>query len=119
MRPAMSVVSLLLLFLLVNTTKGIRLMQHSSESIQREADVRGSLEEEAEVCREGEACPGWNNRKVLMIKGREAMASTQEITSMKVIKDSAAQTSPESYPDIYDIAGMDYSPAKKKSPIHN
>ncbi|KAJ4950816.1 hypothetical protein NE237_027648 [Protea cynaroides] len=26
---------------------------------------------------------------------------------------------PESYPDIIDMAEMDYSPARKKSPIHN
>ncbi|KAF6147653.1 hypothetical protein GIB67_031644 [Kingdonia uniflora] len=26
---------------------------------------------------------------------------------------------PERYPDIIDIAGMDYSPAKRKPPIHN
>ncbi|XP_056162638.1 uncharacterized protein LOC115687366 [Syzygium oleosum] len=25
----------------------------------------------------------------------------------------------EQYPDIMDIAGMDYSPAKRKPPIHN
>ena len=25
----------------------------------------------------------------------------------------------ESYPDAIDIAGMDYSPAKRKPPIHN
>lgn len=25
----------------------------------------------------------------------------------------------ERYPDIIDIAGMDYSPAKRKPPIHN
>lgn len=26
---------------------------------------------------------------------------------------------PETYPDILDIAGMDYSSATRKSPIHN
>ncbi|GJT06935.1 retrovirus-related pol polyprotein from transposon TNT 1-94 [Tanacetum coccineum] len=25
----------------------------------------------------------------------------------------------EQYPDVIDIAGMDYTPARKKSPIHN
>ncbi|KAL2482754.1 uncharacterized protein Fot_44198 [Forsythia ovata] len=29
------------------------------------------------------------------------------------------QPVPESYPDILDIAGMDYSQAKRKPPIHN
>ncbi|CAL5374283.1 hypothetical protein CsSME_00007890 [Camellia sinensis var. sinensis] len=29
------------------------------------------------------------------------------------------EASPEHYPDILDIAGMDYSPAKRKPPIHN
>ncbi|KAK4431807.1 hypothetical protein Salat_0942800 [Sesamum alatum] len=29
------------------------------------------------------------------------------------------QPDPETYPDILDIAGMDYSQAKRKPPIHN
>lgn len=29
------------------------------------------------------------------------------------------EASPEGYPDIIDIAGMDYSPARRKPPIHN
>ncbi|PKA47860.1 Putative clathrin assembly protein [Apostasia shenzhenica] len=29
------------------------------------------------------------------------------------------ERSPETYPDMFDIAGMDYSPAKRKPPIHN
>ena len=29
------------------------------------------------------------------------------------------KATPEGYPDILDIAGMDYTPAKRKPPIHN
>ncbi|XP_043700267.1 uncharacterized protein LOC122650981 [Telopea speciosissima] len=29
------------------------------------------------------------------------------------------KVAPQRYPDIIDIAGMDYSPAKRKPPIHN
>lgn len=29
------------------------------------------------------------------------------------------EAAPERYPDVLDIAGMDYSPARRKSPIHN
>ncbi|XP_009774918.1 uncharacterized protein LOC107795902 isoform X1 [Nicotiana tabacum] len=29
------------------------------------------------------------------------------------------KTSSEHYPDVLDLAGMDYSPAKRKPPIHN
>lgn len=29
------------------------------------------------------------------------------------------EAAPKHYPDVLDIAGMDYSPARKKSPIHN
>ncbi|KAM7508294.1 hypothetical protein LguiA_018747 [Lonicera macranthoides] len=32
---------------------------------------------------------------------------------------SHSKASPEHSPDILDIAGMDYSPAKRKPPIHN
>ncbi|PKU66565.1 uncharacterized protein LOC110111693 [Dendrobium catenatum] len=132
MRPAMSLVNLLLLFLLFNdTAEGIRLEQHSLVSIHRistqEAYLRGGARssEEEVLCREGETCSGWNNRKMMMIKTREATASSPKSEGVKEIKGNSDQspdkesTSPESYPDILDIAGMDYSPAKKKSPIHN
>ncbi|KAL0916581.1 hypothetical protein M5K25_014107 [Dendrobium thyrsiflorum] len=127
MRPAMSLVNLLLLFLLFNDiAKGIRLEQHSRISTQ-EANLRGGGRSEEEVvCREGETCSGWSNRKMMMIKTREATASSPKSKGVKEIKansdqspDKESSTSPESYPDILDIAGMDYSPAKKKSPIHN
>lgn len=29
------------------------------------------------------------------------------------------EAAPDRYPDVLDIAGMDYSPARRKSPIHN
>ena len=32
---------------------------------------------------------------------------------------SHSKAGPEHYPDILDIAGMDYSPAKRKPPVHN
>lgn len=32
---------------------------------------------------------------------------------------SLPETGPDQYPDILDIAGMDYSAAKRKPPIHN
>lgn len=37
------------------------------------------------------------------------------------VKSSPVQleAAPKHYPDVLDIAGMDYSPARRKSPIHN
>ena len=37
------------------------------------------------------------------------------------VKSSPVQVeaAPKHYPDVLDIAGMDYSPARRKSPIHN
>jgi len=44
--------------------------------------------------------------------------STKEIAKSKRPEDFHVEP-PETYPDILDIAGMDYSPAKRKPPIHN
>ncbi|KAI4377186.1 hypothetical protein MLD38_014858 [Melastoma candidum] len=35
------------------------------------------------------------------------------------VKSEEQRGSHEPYPDVLDIAGMDYSPAKRKPPIHN
>ncbi|CAA2960132.1 Hypothetical predicted protein [Olea europaea subsp. europaea] len=40
-------------------------------------------------------------------------------TNSSTVTDEKQQPVPEPYPDILDIAGMDYSQARRKPPIHN
>ncbi|KAF3338910.1 hypothetical protein FCM35_KLT16381 [Carex littledalei] len=54
-----------------------------------------------------------NNRKLLM---KSPIVSTKE----KIRKEEASTKKYGTKPDdVLDIAGMDYSPAKRKPPIHN
>ncbi|XP_078151085.1 uncharacterized protein LOC144546416 [Carex rostrata] len=56
-----------------------------------------------------------NNRKLLM-KSTSPIVSTKE----KIRKEEASTKKDSTKPDDeLDIAGMDYSPAKRKPPIHN
>ncbi|XP_077216907.1 uncharacterized protein LOC143851386 [Tasmannia lanceolata] len=141
MRTFMSLVLLLLLFLLV-TVQGIRLEPASifTKNHKFYKEERSSIEGngnigEVVICEDGN-CSG-RNRK-LMDKAsstsenanREVEATPknhsgdkfdrkQENFSVKSATSEHRQHTPERYPDIIDIAGMDYSPARRKPPIHN
>ncbi|KAK1292744.1 hypothetical protein QJS10_CPB17g02156 [Acorus calamus] len=59
--------------------------------------------------------------KVMDVKGKESQKSHQkgvEATSSPA-KETKHEIKAERYPDAVDIAGMDYSPARRRSPIHN
>lgn len=44
---------------------------------------------------------------------------TSSFNSLENSKHWKTEVSTEHYPDDIDIAGMDYTPARKKSPVHN
>ncbi|KAM7511611.1 hypothetical protein LguiB_010486 [Lonicera macranthoides] len=97
---------------------------------------------EVTLCRDGQ-CSGQNRK--LMTKTTSTTTTTTTTTSKNDQKtegnksssegvdgevekklyvrsppvSSHSKASPEHSPDILDIAGMDYSPAKRKPPIHN
>ncbi|OWM65960.1 uncharacterized protein LOC116199050 [Punica granatum] len=54
------------------------------------------------------------------VDGNEAGATSKGNTKEGFsVKSSTTAPKHEHYPDIIDIAGMDYSPAKRKPPVHN
>jgi hypothetical protein len=48
-----------------------------------------------------------------------AAAPTDSYSSSSPAAPGVAARQRQTYPDIMDIAGMDYSPAARKPPIHN
>ncbi|RWW26435.1 hypothetical protein GW17_00009173 [Ensete ventricosum] len=62
-------------------------------------------------------------------KSRKLMTDAMATSKVGVLNDIGSQDDlrkappvsrqPQTHPDVVDIAGMDYSPANKKPPIHN
>ncbi|KAJ8484899.1 hypothetical protein OPV22_017384 [Ensete ventricosum] len=147
MKPAVSVTFLLFLVLLLSASRsqGTRVLEEESLApLHRQGhEKESSMKEESGV--PGELLPRGSHgdlsgkmRKLMA----NAMATSESGKSNDVGADSAqnnqkhskdeadrsqddihtappASKRPPTYPDILDIAGMDYSPAKRKPPIHN
>ncbi|CAL9135389.1 unnamed protein product [Musa textilis] len=125
MKPIMSVMFLLFLVLLAaNRTAGIRSLEEESV-----ASLRNQVHEEKSLMKEGSGvrgallrgcygdCSGRKSRKLMT----DAMATSKnDIGSQDDLhKAPPVSRQPQTYPDVVDIAGMDYSPANRKPPIHN
>ncbi|KAK4369887.1 hypothetical protein RND71_009362 [Anisodus tanguticus] len=52
-----------------------------------------------------------------ILKGQSGTSENFSVNSSP--ENGHRKTSSEHYPDVLDLAGMDYSPAKRKPPIHN
>ncbi|CAL9166526.1 unnamed protein product [Musa hybrid cultivar] len=120
MKPVVSVMFLLFLVLLAaNRTTGIRLLEEESV-----ASLRNQLHEEKSLMKEGALlrgchgdCSGRKTRNLMT----DAMATSKNDTGSQddLHKAPPVSRQPQTYPDVVDIAGMDYSPANRKPPIHN
>ncbi|KAJ4958635.1 hypothetical protein NE237_025746 [Protea cynaroides] len=136
----------LMLFLLVGVGQGIRVLQQefSSGGYQKfhEENERSLIKESggagetvAVLCKDGH-CSGKSRRlqnfstsststfsKSVKNSGGTKIKPTPNEENFHVESSSPisghGKTDPEHYPDIIDIAGMDYSPATRKPPIHN
>ncbi|KAI3714921.1 hypothetical protein L6452_21883 [Arctium lappa] len=56
------------------------------------------------------------------VQSTHGLVGKQETSSFNSLENSKhwkTEVSTEQYPDDIDIAGMDYTPARKKSPVHN
>ncbi|KAL2502560.1 uncharacterized protein Fot_36408 [Forsythia ovata] len=134
MRPLL-LVSLLLLSYLAQEAHGIRLRKGSPPAA-RHPIVHGESSvavlrrnnngvEEAIVCK-GSHCSGRsrklatkklpNSSTTAIVKNDENEENRDDSKSEGY---SISENKPESVADILDIAGMDYSQATRKSPIHN
>ncbi|CAK8563512.1 unnamed protein product [Lathyrus sativus] len=121
MRPSFVLVSLLIFSLLLTKTQGIRL---AKESLTFEKPKHHVEEEEAILCNDQQKCTGnIKNRKLVST----SISTTKSLSKVVKNKDEAKDvkvksmaTSSKYLPeDFVDITEMDYSPARKKSPIHN
>ncbi|CAI9783103.1 unnamed protein product [Fraxinus pennsylvanica] len=138
MRPLL-LVSLLLLSFLTQEAHGIRLRKGSlparhpivhGESL-RELNRNNNGVEEAVTCK-GRRCSGRSGK---LVTNKVPNSSTTAIVENYKNEDSSIseklggneennspdkpRSIPKSYPDILDIAGMDYSQTARKPPIHN
>ncbi|KAG4930080.1 hypothetical protein AAZX31_17G103100 [Glycine max] len=141
MKPSF-VVSLLLLSLILAKTQGIRLgkvssavqqqKQHDGETTLLKRSNTGA--EEASLCKENELCTGnIKNRKLVTIPVSTTQSLSKNVEESKVdpsvngnsrnvdtLSTSKHKDVPEEhYHDLVEITEMDYSPAKRKPPIHN
>ncbi|CAK9159005.1 unnamed protein product [Ilex paraguariensis] len=127
MRPSL-LVSLLLLSSLLHEAQGIRLEKGSLAAGQQQmihevgltTKIKGVVEE-VDLCKDGH-CSGMI-RKLMSKTTSISSTTTNSKNHKKEGKEEnlSINSSPvsERYPDTLDIAGMDYSPARRKPPIHN
>ncbi|KAJ0984801.1 hypothetical protein J5N97_003157 [Dioscorea zingiberensis] len=142
MKPTMPlIISFLSLVLLINIAQGIRLEDHSLKAFYKKTNenrpVRGETKDGVILCGDDdeELCSG-KSRKLTQteIKTQKKDATSSSDYSAVSPAEKAdreefhVETPPmgedehlptKTYPDVLDIAGMDYSPAKRKPPIHN
>ncbi|XP_073007643.1 uncharacterized protein [Typha latifolia] len=140
MRTAKLLVSLVLLLLVITRVVGIRLEEESRAALQisnihEKLSLKGdgSVVESQPSCEFDRHCSGRSRRLIgktsstskmeksnemkVEAKGDGAVGSREDLRSAP--PPPPARKQPQTYPDILDIAGMDYSPAKRKPPIHN
>ncbi|KAM3270114.1 hypothetical protein P3S67_030020 [Capsicum chacoense] len=136
--------SLLLLSTLVHEAQARNIPKSKEKALKERSDEGGSKENI--LCKDGHCSSSGRNRK-LMTKTSTISPITSTTTTTKNIKNEgnkahdtttilkdqtssenfSVNSSPETghrkissdHPDVLDLAGMDYSPAKRKPPIHN
>ncbi|CAL5198720.1 unnamed protein product [Lathyrus oleraceus] len=122
MRPSFILVSLLIFSLLLTKTQGIRL---AKESLTFEKQKHHAEEEEVAIlCNDQQKCTGnIKNRKLVSTSISTTKSLSNDVKNKDEAKDvkvKSMTTSSKYLPeDFVDITEMDYSPARKKSPIHN
>ncbi|KAL5100837.1 hypothetical protein RYX36_005164 [Vicia faba] len=120
-------VSLLLLFLFLTKAQGIRLDKGSLAARQNKYDEERNLlkrnnsndtDEETVLCKD-EHCTGKiKNRKLFTSSASALDANSKTKGKVKEFKVDKQQEE-DVHEDLMDITDMDYSPARRKTPIHN
>ncbi|CAN6459369.1 unnamed protein product [Victoria cruziana] len=125
MKPAKSITFLLLLLLLFITAQGIRL---SRDLVAETSTVRAQMMRKSMSTMENRGYGSSHGRHALHCRvsscsgSRRLLANTVPPTQLMSVgaeaeKQGRQQTSSDQ--DIMDIAGMDYSSARKSTPNHN
>ncbi|CAL5186884.1 unnamed protein product [Lathyrus oleraceus] len=125
-------VSLLLLSLFLSKAQGIRLEKGSYAAPQNKHDEErkllkrnnnGDTDEETVFCKD-EHCTGKIKNRKLFTSSASALHAiskkvktkgNDKVKEFKVVK----QEEEDVHEDLMDITDMDYSPARRKTPIHN
>ncbi|KAL2338460.1 hypothetical protein Fmac_012906 [Flemingia macrophylla] len=141
MKPSF-VVSLLILSLLLTKTQGIRLGKVSLEVQQQKHEGESTLlkksnneAEETVLCKDNECTGKTKNRKLETTSVSTTLPLSKNVKeeykgdpsvndnnarNVNTLSSSKHKNVPEEhYHDLVEITEMDYSPAKRKPPIHN
>ncbi|PHT28774.1 hypothetical protein CQW23_31627 [Capsicum baccatum] len=138
--------SLLLLSTLVHEAQARNIPKSKENALKERSDEGGSKEVNI-LCKDGHCSSSGRNRKLMTKTTSTISPITSTTTTTKNIKNEgnkahdtttilkdqtssenfSVNSSPETghrkissdHPDVLDLAGMDYSPAKRKPPIHN
>ncbi|KAM0943473.1 putative protein GOLVEN 2 [Dioscorea sansibarensis] len=109
---------LLLLFLMSTMAQGVvmSLEGRNNEEIIK-SSMKGRIDDGANVG----VLFNVRSRKLMIIQRKEDEEKDRYRYDLKGEKKQEHSTDDDhqTYPDLLDIAGMDYSPAKRKPPIHN
>ncbi|MCD9640046.1 hypothetical protein HAX54_025060 [Datura stramonium] len=137
--------SLLLLSTLVHEAKARKIPMLKENALKERSDDDGGSGEVNILCKYGHCSSSGRNRKLMTkttstsspitttstknIKNEENKAHDTTIVKGQSSSENFSvnsspetghwKTSSEHHPDVLDLAGMDYSPAKRKPPIHN
>ncbi|XP_068649450.1 uncharacterized protein [Aristolochia californica] len=136
---------LFLLLLILVTAQAIRLPRESASSSsssshgklqEEEKWVGASINGEVVHCKDGH-CSGGSRKLRTNTKSASESTKAERVEEKTTtshheshnsfdkkreglsVKPTHPETTTTKYPDVLDLAGMDYSPAKRKPPIHN
>ncbi|KAK1400072.1 hypothetical protein POM88_009935 [Heracleum sosnowskyi] len=112
-------ISLLLLTTLLHEAQGLKSRKLLSETTDSTSTSAGTSSSKNHQKIEG-------NTNEVKVKGKMDTSATTKPREANGKPENFSVSSPvqpeaplKHYPDVLDIAGMDYSPARRKSPIHN
>ncbi|XP_074576493.1 uncharacterized protein LOC141833013 [Curcuma longa] len=108
--------AMLVLFLMLlspNWSKGIRLLMEEQSPKSKDYLLHEDSLRSHDMSKEKK------NGAVIDSKQGEAHVYSSLPPPLETKPPTTTTTTMQKYPDALDIAGMDYSPAKRKPPIHN
>ncbi|XP_004288759.1 PREDICTED: uncharacterized protein LOC101307251 [Fragaria vesca subsp. vesca] len=135
--PPLAVSLLLLLFLLLPQAQGIRLekgfisVKQQNKNIHEDSTVLTKKSESTAAsgvlrkdCGHDDHCSSsGSSRKLITVRSSTTTSKNEKNIVGKQIGNPKAEeevaTTRQQYPNLIDLTEMDYSPARKKPPIHN
>ncbi|KAJ6795042.1 uncharacterized protein M6B38_350865 [Iris pallida] len=138
MKPPKSMVSLIFLLVVVGTSQGIRFEEELIAAFRRIAHKEsfiggGEAAAGGAPCRDDGLCSSGRSRelreKALAManskitdhwsKEKDVDRNSKSEAEKRKGQEKKEHEEEQASPDVLDISGMDYSPARRKPPIHN